>query len=344
MRGPERWASIGFAVALLAAGPLTMAQPSDDGDAPIAFTWDAPSTCPSSAAVIAESHRLLGGDTGGSRRVRGVATVSETAEGWQLVLETRVDGVEGRRELRAATCQQVADAAALILALAFDPARVGIVAPDPVPDEPPPRPPPPPEPAPQREPKPPPPEPTLEPAESDATSGDDDEAWLGGSVALLATGDIGSLVGPAIGIGGAAGLRLAMIRIEAGGRYWFPQQERIDSSGAGGAFDFATGYLQAGPGLRWSRLRLVGMAGVELGSLRAQGINVDRQQTASLLWVAARVGGAFTVTLASPLALRVDLGLAIPFDRPRWVLDDIGVVDRPAPVVGRLGGGLEATF
>ena len=177
-----------------------------------------------------------------------------------------------------------------------------------------------------------------------AATSESDDPWLGGSVSLIANGDLGSIVGPAIGIGGAAGLRIAMVRIEAGGSYWAPQEKQIDGSGAGGAFDFATGYIQAGPGWSWGRLGIVGVAGVELGSLRARGINVDRQDTASVLWVAARAGGVLTVALVNPLALRFDLGLAIPFDRPRWVLDDIGVVGRPAPVIGRLGLGLEVAF
>ncbi len=86
--------------------------------------WSAPAGCPEPSAVRATVEGLLGSPRGagaaGSLAVR--ATVVRQDDGrWALTLAT-VEGRErGERVLEGPTCQAVADAAALIVALAVDP-------------------------------------------------------------------------------------------------------------------------------------------------------------------------------------------------------------------------------
>jgi hypothetical protein len=160
----------------------------------------------------------------------------------------------------------------------------------------------------------------------------------------LASADAGALPSVAIGFGGALGLDLGPVRVELGGGYWLPQSQAVAPDGAGGDFDFASGYLQGCPGWRSGRWRLGGCGGLELGWMRAQGTGVVRLGEASALWAAVRFGAVGTVLIIEPLALRLDLGALVPLSRPVWVLDNVGVVDQPGPVTARVALGIEFVF
>ncbi|MCB9601351.1 MAG: hypothetical protein H6720_13590 [Sandaracinus sp.] len=90
------------------------------GPASADFTWSAPEECPSEAMLRGEVERLLGGPIGDDTPdVR--ARVSRRGESWRLRLRV---GTEGERRLEARTCSLLAEATALIVALAIDPVRV----------------------------------------------------------------------------------------------------------------------------------------------------------------------------------------------------------------------------
>lgn len=330
----------------LAFATFALATPALADD-PISFTWQTPPGCPAAAAVVRESNRLLGGRTKGERKVAGEAVVDETADGFRVRLTTRIDGEQGARQLDGPTCTSIANAVALILALSYDPdgivaepagpseigpdgAGTATTAPVDAKKQPP---------ASNRK------EPTedREPKDGNAEEPEDEEPWLGGAVAALVSGDIGALPVPTVGFGGAAGLQVGWMRIELAGRYWLPQSETL-ASGAGGNFELATGELRGCPGYTWKPVTVGGCAGVELGRIAAEGFGVDRSEEASAFWAAARLGGLVSVEVVGPLALRLDLGVAIPFDRPRWVLDRVGLVDQPAPVTARGETGAELRF
>ncbi|WP_437759646.1 hypothetical protein [Sorangium sp. So ce1389] len=94
---------------------------------PIALTWQAPDMCPSSAAVLQEVDRLLGGrpQAGGMQRLVARAQVTRASDGrFALTLRTETRDATGERALSAPTCEALAGAAALVIALGFDPAAV----------------------------------------------------------------------------------------------------------------------------------------------------------------------------------------------------------------------------
>src|SRR6185312_1294183 len=122
MRRPAR-SVIGLAAlaaSLAAAAPARAAEP----EGPITLTWPTVAGCPDEREVRAEIERVLGGPpSAASRRyLRAQATVSRgNGGGYHVHLVTDLGGVTGEREFDGPTCAAVARAAALIVALTFDP-------------------------------------------------------------------------------------------------------------------------------------------------------------------------------------------------------------------------------
>lgn len=82
--------------------------------------WTAPPECPDGGAVRAQVRRLTAGTP--TRHLRARASIVAGPEaGWTLALTTEVDGTTGERTLSATSCQSLADAAALMLALILNP-------------------------------------------------------------------------------------------------------------------------------------------------------------------------------------------------------------------------------
>jgi hypothetical protein len=86
--------------------------------------WTAPDECADSTVLRAEIERLLGGslESAAERPLAARALVSRTGERWHLQLELTQDGVSRRRLLQGESCQALLDAAAVVIALAINPA------------------------------------------------------------------------------------------------------------------------------------------------------------------------------------------------------------------------------
>ena len=94
-------------------------------EAPLTLDWTAPAGCPDAAWVEASVLRLLSTPPTEPLRVRAV--VRPDAAGWQVDL--RLEGAaRGTRRLRAASCESVARASALIVALALDPQAAALAS------------------------------------------------------------------------------------------------------------------------------------------------------------------------------------------------------------------------
>ncbi len=103
--------------------------------------WDAPAGCPGAPELERQIAALLAGRAPPEHRPRVAFRVERRDAEWQLHGE--IDGPEGpgRRDLSAATCGELVEAAALIVAIAVDPNFVPgqpAVPPAPPPAEPPP--------------------------------------------------------------------------------------------------------------------------------------------------------------------------------------------------------------
>ena len=107
-------------LALLSAWAV-LAGPPEPG---LSVQWDAPAGCPDGAAVRARVVRLVGEEA--ARKARLTARAAVRAEGgrWALELELAGETGAGRRSLSAGRCEELAGAAALVIAIAVDPRAV----------------------------------------------------------------------------------------------------------------------------------------------------------------------------------------------------------------------------
>jgi hypothetical protein len=335
---------------LIGAGAL-----ADEEPYPIEVEWTAPAGCPTREEIVAEVDRLLGGRPHAGKRmaVRAEARVEEP--GWVLEMVIRDDSGSGERRVAGATCGEVGNAAALIIALAFDPKAVEATmaagdagAPQPLPEPPPPLPqplpPPPPRPPPPPSPLPPPPPPSFVPW---TPPPEREPLWL--SLGAVAGVDLGSLPAPAFALGASLGLRWHPIAAQARFRYLFSADEtEATRPGTGGSFELwsvtprfcLTPWRSGGAGKRHlGDLALDGCVEVDLGQMRGEGFGVRNPGEGSALWIAPAAAVDLELTLLSWLGARVDLSLGVPVLRPRFVLDAVGVVHTASPVTGR--GALE---
>jgi hypothetical protein len=109
--------------AWLAAGP---GEPAPTGS--VEFRWDAPTEhCPSEAEVLAQLERLLGGQVSaqGDRRLTAIARVRRETDGrWDLRLWTVTQEETSERSMSGSDCVVLAEAAALLAAMAIDPSAL----------------------------------------------------------------------------------------------------------------------------------------------------------------------------------------------------------------------------
>ncbi|HEX2878385.1 MAG TPA: hypothetical protein VHO25_02500 [Polyangiaceae bacterium] len=84
---------------------------------PLDFTWTAPQACPTREEVVAELTKAV--DAGGKElpQLTARAVVQQDGPTWRLELFTEMDGRRGSRLLQADSCEGLARAATLVLAL-----------------------------------------------------------------------------------------------------------------------------------------------------------------------------------------------------------------------------------
>jgi hypothetical protein len=299
----------------------------------LTLEWTAPAPCPQADSLRERVSSLLAGSHASAAAVTARGAVRSVGSGYELLLDTEQGARAGHRSVHASSCDEIADAAALIIALAIDPA-LGQFMPEPVAPAaptaalPPPVPPPPVLP-PAREPR---------PAQARPPSG----MPLGAAVGASFVADWGTLPGVAWGFELALGIELQRVRIEVTGLRLPGQDRTIESNpDRGGTIDLWAGGLRSCYVAGDDDSGIGGCAGVEMGQLRGQGFGADREDTRSVAWLAARLGALLRYQLAPSIAVRGAIEALLPATRPEFLLDNVGVVHRPEPISGRLVIGLE---
>lgn len=281
------------------------------------FEWTAPPACPSRESVLDAVTRALGSSTTadvGALRARAV--VESTGSGFRVRLSTP----SGERALDADTCDQLAEAVALILALAIEPARGA---------------------APKEE--------RVAPAEVARDARSERPVGSAGRAPLLALGagqlaDVGTLPGAAIGAEIFAGIRVPPLRVEVAGAFWAPQRESVGSSNAGGELTLLSGVAHGCLLPVLGRFELGGCIGAGVDSMSATAFGPIVASRGSGAWAVVAGEARVGVSLLPWLALHAGLGLHVPVTRPSFVIEGVGQVHRPAPVSGRQAVTLEARF
>ena len=219
------------------------------------------------------------------------ARVAELApEGYQLDLVMRGSPHRGQRTVRLASCAEVEEAAALLIATALDPALAlreddAVSEPADVPRA-----------APRRRP----------------------------SVSLGVRGllDTRSLPDASGGIGAGLQLSFEHLWLWADARYFFPARARDTQLESETAIDLIAGAL--GVALTWSlgALSLGPALEAEAGMLRGKTSGVEQPERAQVLWVSGLGGALASYTLHERVSVSLTMLGGAPFVRPRFALRD----------------------
>jgi hypothetical protein len=331
--------------------------------------WSAPAGCPTEAVVQRELAARLGERSGVA--VEAQATVEQSPRGYRLRLETSTEGRSALRELEASACQELADAAEIIVALMVDPSSVapeeaeqlGTGAADAVdagvgsspserelaepgadaeqqseaePEEP-------------------------EEPERDAEQEDTDDHDQGEEAEHDAPGpplrvsfvvragavlDAGSLPEPALGPALGVGVRLDRVELAAGG-VWLPAQD-VSSPRRSGRVAVLQ-LLGARASLCYRALGVLGterelmfaacLSG-ELGRTWGRGTDIAQSEHAEATWAAGFLALQAEWPLAGALGLYGELSAGLPLLRTTFRVQDVGTVHEEGPLLGRVSLGL----
>jgi hypothetical protein len=280
----------------------------------LTLEWSAPSECPSSAEVIAETQRLLGGPLHFGEGWTARAVVSH-ADAWSVLIQTSSPSGIHRRTLHAQTCRGLADATALILALAINPEGVAMMATATAPT------------------------PSAAPATSDLpvqTSRHALHYFVGVPVSVSA----GILPGIDYGVGFALAGRFDSILVEVSVHDWLrPVIATIPGSNAGGTFGLVSGTMYVCNAFGLGAFEIGPCAQLDVGRIEATGLGVTNNGAGSELWLAAGAGalGVARLDPRGAWTIPLHLDVLVPLERPRdFVIQNVaGVVFHPPPIAGR---------
>lgn len=319
---------------------------------PVTLEWAAPANCPTRDHVVAEIARLLGhpAETAATQPLTARANVSLVENGsWQLRLETITrDGAE-TRTMDGSTCVEVADATALILAMAIDPDAVrpasassgpvdaSSAPPTPIASSAPPT-------AVESLPS---AAPVIaaSPAPSSSAPPASDRPWHI-TIRTTATVDFGTFAAAGAGTEIAMGVLFSRVRIELSATYWLPQFTPIaPPSVQGGVISM----VEAGARGCFVLAR-VPVADFEtcvrfdLGSMIGTGQGVLFPTTGSALWGAAMAGLGGGLSPVRGLSFRAYVDGGATLLAPTFVITGIGQVHQSSPAFVRGQIGVEVHF
>jgi len=333
------------ALPLLAAQAL--AQPSEA----LRLDWSAPAECPNAASVLGRARDLVSPGATPDAKVQAQAVVEKGAV-YKLILRM---GSGGARTLESARCEDLAEATALLMALAVDPtaaARVGGAVGDggastsasasagagagtggvdaTVVDA------------------------TVTPfvAPIDAAGipgraarGEETASTTPWRVDVGIAGALESAVAPRPTFGGLAhvGIKRGWFRAQGYGAMFAAADAPGLALGAFGRFQLLTAGVRPCLVAFDDWVELSGCAGLEAQWLEARGSGVAQSREETARWVAGWFGVDARKSLVSGLDLTASGGATVPFARPTFELDGTPV-HRPSALSARVTLGAAWTF
>jgi len=281
-----------------------------------ALSWSAPAECPSEADVASYVEHDLGAIANGRTVVRARGSAISPTEGHytvELELDTGA-ATTSRRELSGVSCEEVAQAAALVVALTIRAEAEPESKPTQVP--------------PRRTP------------ESEPTVNRHARPFL----AAALTADVGSLPKPAVGLAVSGGATLGWLRFEPVLAYFAPETAVTADTGEGAHLSLAAATLRACVPFPDGALWLAPCVGGGVDLVHASGFGADETRspwTFDAFGTGAVVGGW---DISPIISARLELGLVVPLARPDFVVDGGTEVYERSPVAARSMVGLELHF
>ena len=295
----------------------------------VEFIWDAPPSCPTEAEVATRVEALLGTSlaTASQRRVSVIARVREEDGGWNMRLFTVTPEGTRERSLDHARCDLLAEATAVVVALAIDPTAGGTLPADDdalalvgEPEE-----------AESEQPE------DEEDEEEPAPAPDDVMAPMDekrppaappqrprpfGILAAGGTVGWGALPKTAGGLAARAGVGWTHLRVEATVHYAFARSVRLDHPETPGA---DIGMWAVGPrvcGLPWARRIEVPLcAGFEGGQMFARPVRLDDARRVAAPWAAFTLAAGLAWVPIRMFALRLEAEGFVSLRRPAFDVD-----------------------
>jgi hypothetical protein len=339
-------AALGGVSGLLTAEPLhAQAAPA------VELEWTAPPGCPSESEVRQRVQKLAGAAKSTANPLRADGTITQKVDGrFHLRLVVRSGELVGERNIESGSCEDLAGAAAVALALLLrseEPLQDFAESPSTVPGS---------GSGPSRNGGTPAVDgksggeksvgeksegrPSERPSETDDTEGRGTSfAPSPGSVhgvlqAPLVALSLGPLPEPVIGFGLAGGVSFERFRFLIEGQKWLEQRVSAEDFPEFGAdVERATATLRGCRSFRWDRVALAPCLTLSLEHLSATGSGPEvSPSTQRALWLAPGAGAQGFLLLTSWFNLVVSLDGRIETSRPRISIEGVGEVDQLAPV------------
>lgn len=325
------WSGLaGVCAALLGAGEARASPPW------LELSWPDVPGCPTRADVEATTVRLTAGEA--PQPVTAEAQLLAEPAGYTLQLRVSDAGGVQQRTLQSPRCEALADATAVILAVAAAPLGVServVAVPPPPPDDLEldltPRPTSTSAPAPEPPPPPPPTRPSRRPSLA---------------IGFGAAAGIGPTERFTAGLSGTVSLLWQRARLDLRGGGWFPGLARAaDLPGIGVDLQLAAGAVRGCPRLLRRAFALELCAGLELGALLAEGVGFPENSRSRGLWAAGLLAPGVQWRPLRWLSLRLEVEGLVAFTRRSYraseTADPLYTV---RPVGVRLGGGIALHF
>jgi hypothetical protein len=284
------------------------------------------------------------------------SVASPTPGEWRVKLVITREGTSRTRELRGHSCPELADAVALILALAIDPevfsrsggdaphaplADAGKDAVSPLPPQ---------EEhvakstvraasAPLGEPR------LARSPPKPASAPSPGEHRFLGFLALGSSTALGVIPTPAFGVSLTGGLSSSALRLSVTASY-FPQRRATSAEqpGLSAVMDLRTLSLSGCWMHGLARRLRAGACGIgEWGAVRARGEGATRVYSETQPWAATGLGGVALLGLSPDFELGLDAGLLVPWGRPKFLVANAQVY-QAWPAVGSVRALLEVRF
>jgi hypothetical protein len=294
--------------------------------------WTAPPGCPTVADLRAAIDRNLAGEAidGPWESIEVDGRIEPSGAGWELNVRVALPDGRLERALASDTCDELADAAGLVIAVALDPLRdpstppaaaLGPVASRPAVDR-----------------------------EAAPRLGPDDDAkprpaarWTRPPIDLRlgVLGELGSLGTPRVGGWFGIGVVGRRARLDLAGQYWAPRRlHPFDGAPSAGV-----ALAQGGVSIRGCFIALRGTlslatcVGAEAGAARGRGIGLARVHASWAPWAAVVLGPELSWISRRRVGLWVAADAMVHVVRPRWIVRDLGIGARTGPVGVRLVAG-----